>query len=195
MLDTFWVHTVLVAAGGYLLGGFPTGVVLSRKKYGIDVREMGSGNIGATNVTRVFGWYAGVFVFLIDFVKGFLPIWFIYREFPQEHWLASVAAVALVAGHCFSPYLKGRGGKGVATSFGCLSILAPWGALIAAAVYFVCLLVFRISAVGSLWSVGSILIYLNWVKPEASVQGAIYGICFFVLIRHYPNIIRLLNQK
>src|SRR5271154_6882488 len=88
----------------YILGSFPTGVVLSRRKYGIDVREMGSGNIGATNVTRVFGWYAGVLVFVVDFLKGCLPVWLARHYAIGQPWLAVTVGVAVVLGHCFSLY-------------------------------------------------------------------------------------------
>src|ERR1700684_147405 len=100
-MSPVWIY-ILCVLGGYLLGSFPTGVVLSRRKYGIDVREMGSGNIGATNVTRVVGWYAGILVFLVDLAKGTLSLCYLRSRFPGEPWLLTTASLALVVGHCFS---------------------------------------------------------------------------------------------
>lgn len=182
---------VLGALAAYLLGSFPTGVVLTRRKFGIDVREMGSGNIGATNVTRVFGWYAGVLVFVIDFLKGALPVWLARHYFPQAPWLASMAAIAVVLGHCFSLYISFRGGKGVATSFGCLAVVVPIAALVSGVVYGVTLAVTRISAVGSLAGIITTLAYIAIFEPSLPVAVLILGMSTVVIFRHHSNIRRL----
>ena len=181
------------AIAGYLLGSFPTGVVLSRRKYGIDVREMGSGNIGATNVTRVFGWYAGVLVFVVDFLKSFVPLMIIRAYYPGQPWLLTAAASGLVLGHCFSAYLHLRGGKGVATSFGCLTVVAPWLALFAVLAYFILLIVTRISAVGSLGGIVVTWIYLAVVRPSQDVIALVATISLIVIVRHRSNIQRLIS--
>jgi glycerol-3-phosphate acyltransferase PlsY len=183
----------LFALAGYLLGSFPTGVVLSRRRYGIDVREMGSGNIGATNVTRVFGWYAGILVFVADFLKSFLPLYYIRNYFPDSPWLLTSTGAALVLGHCFSLYLKGRGGKGVATSFGCLAVVAPGMALFSASAYLVLLLTTRISAVGSLGGLVVTWIYLAILEPPGYLTALVAAISVVVIIRHRSNIRRLIE--
>ena len=183
-----YVSCVIV---GYFVGSFPTGVVLTRRKYGIDVREMGSGNIGATNVTRVFGWYAGVVVFAVDFLKGFVPLALLRYQYSGYPWLLTLTAMALVLGHCFSLYLGLRGGKGVATSLGCLLIVSPWMAGISAATYALLLLVSRISAVGSLGGIGAALLYALIVKPPIYECWLVAGISLIVLVRHHSNIRRL----
>jgi acyl phosphate:glycerol-3-phosphate acyltransferase len=183
----------LMALAGYLVGSFPTGVVLSRRRYGFDVREMGSGNIGATNITRVFGWYAGFLVFLVDFLKGYLPLFLLKHYWAAEPWLLTVTAAALVFGHCFSCYLHFRGGKGVATSLGCLLIVAPWAALSAVAVYIILLSVTRISAVGSLGGILMALIYLAVARPNGHETALILSIATIVLFQHRTNIQRLLG--
>ena len=147
-------HYILFSIAGYLIGSFPTGVVLSRKKYRIDIREMGSGNIGATNITRVFGWSAGIFTLLVDFLKSFLPLYWLHFKYPMESWLLTSVGIALVLGHCFSVFLRFKGGKGVATSLGCLIVVAPQLALIGSITYFLLLVVTKISAVGSLGGIG-----------------------------------------
>lgn len=186
------MNTVVVSAiAGYLIGSFPTGVVLTRRKYGIDVREMGSGNIGATNVTRVFGWYAGALVFLVDFLKGLLPLLLVKRYYPEDLWALAAGGSALVLGHCFSAYLKLRGGKGVATSLGCLVAVVPLLAGIAAAAYAVVLAITRISALGSLTGILVVLGYLAFFRPPAPVTCLILFIAVIVVVRHRQNIERL----
>lgn len=184
----------LICLGCYLLGGFPTGVVLTKRKFGLDVRELGSGNIGATNVTRVFGWYAGLLVFVIDFVKGYLPLWALTQFYPQETpWLLTGAGVALVVGHCFSPYLKFRGGKGVATSLGCLAFLIPQGAFVGLVVYGLALAITRISAVGSLSGMAAMWLYVFFMKAESYVTVFVILVSLIVIIRHHQNIRRLIR--
>lgn len=182
-----------LAIGGYLIGSFPTGVVFTRKKYGIDVREMGSGNIGATNVTRNFGWYAGALVFAIDFLKGLVPVFYVRRYFANP-WAPAVVGLALVIGHCFSAFLRLRGGKGVATSLGVLLAVAPWAAVLAAVVYVVLLATVKISAVGSLGGMAALLAYLAIVPPPFPTLVLALGISVIVLVRHRTNIQRLLND-
>lgn len=176
---------------GYLIGSFPTGVVLSRRKFGIDVREMGSGNIGATNITRVFGWYAGALTFFADFLKGYLPLYFVARFFPLDPWFLTITGTSLVLGHCFSVYLGFRGGKGVATSVGVLTATVPWLALGCAIAYGLLLAIFRISAVGSLGGLLVAVVYLGYTRPALPTTLLISAICTVVLIRHHTNILRL----
>lgn len=175
----------------YAIGGFPTGVVLSRQKYGLDVREMGSGNIGATNITRTFGWYAGALTFLVDCAKGYLPLFYFQRfAAEQASWMPWVG-VALVAGHCFSPYLKFRGGKGVATSLGVLLAVVPTAGGIAAVTYGVFLAATRISAIGSLAALAAVNGFWVVTRPGIDVVRLILGISFLVVVRHHTNLRRL----
>lgn len=187
------VTAIVTALAGHLIGSFPTGVFITKRKYGIDVREMGSGNIGATNVTRVFGWYAGVLVFVIDFLKGWGPLYLYHRYVSEEPLGLAVLAGALVLGHCFSVFLKGKGGKGVATGFGCITFVAPWCALICGVVYFSLLLLTRISAVGSLGGVVAASLYLLVAQPPQSISILILGIVFIITVRHHQNIKRLIH--
>ncbi len=182
---------VVVPIAGYLIGSFPTGVVLTRRKYGIDVREMGSGNIGATNVTRVFGWYAGVWVLVVDFLKGYVPVWAVHKYYAGSYWLCFLAAMSLVLGHCFSLFLKFRGGKGVATSLGVIVVLLPWAAAVGTAVYAVVLAISRISALGSLAGITATWIYLLIDEPPRPISLLIIGISAVVIFRHRSNIERL----
>lgn len=176
---------------GYLIGSFPTGVFISRRKYGLDVREVGSGNIGATNIQRVFGWYAGVLVFLIDFAKGAIPLWFVQRVTPDSPWLVALLGISLVVGHCYSLFLGFKGGKGVSTSLGCIFSTVPLCAVISGLVYLLFLKVTKISAIGSLAGILACALFLLLKPPSIPFIGMILALCAIVLIRHRENITRL----
>lgn len=181
----------LCAVVSYLIGSFPTGVFLTRRRYGLDVRDIGSGSIGATNVTRVFGWTAGLTTFLVDFLKGAVPLLFLYRNFPEYPWAITLSGIFLVIGHCYSLFLGFRGGKGVATSLGCLIMVIPWGALISGGCYLLFLMVTKISAVGSLAGMVSAILYLIWAKPQIEIIVLVAAISLIVFWRHKDNIRRL----
>lgn len=190
--DIPWKVTyVVIGIIGYLIGSFPTGVVITRRRFGIDVRDMGSGNIGATNVTRVFGWFAGVMTFVLDYAKGTVPVWWVSQLFPGEGWLLTTAGVSLVVGHCFSAFLKLRGGKGVATSLGVITAVDPWVSLAAAGAYLLLLVITRISAVGSLAGAAVCLGYVSIFKPEQSVRVLLLSLVALIIVRHKDNIRRL----
>lgn len=184
---------VVIALAGFFLGGVPAGVIVSRRRFGIDVREIGSGNIGATNVTRAFGWSAGTAVFLLDFSKGLLPIFTLNRLLPGDRWIEAVAGVSLVLGHCYSPYLKFNGGKGVATSLGVVSSILPVAAGVAAISYVVFLSLTRISAVGSLAGLLALLVSLTLTSPDLPQTVLVVAISFIVIVRHRANITRLIS--
>ncbi|MBM3859177.1 MAG: glycerol-3-phosphate 1-O-acyltransferase PlsY [Verrucomicrobia bacterium] len=133
------------AAASYLLGSIPTGFVWCKAR-GIDIRKIGSGNIGATNVMRALGKPIGVTVLLIDAAKGFVPVFAAPAFFPEldRTLLQIVSCVAVVAGHNWTCWLKFKGGKGIATSAGALlamltlpllCVLAVWGIVFAASRY------------------------------------------------------------
>lgn len=184
----------LIILSCYLIGGFPTGVALTKRKYGLDVREMGSGNIGATNVTRVFGWYAGFLVFVIDLIKGYGPLWLLSKFYSGvTPWLLTSVGLALVMGHCFSPYLKLKGGKGVATSLGCLAFFIPEGALLGIGVYAVALAITRISAVGSLTGIIAMWVYVAVISVPKEVSVFVILVSLIVISRHHQNIRRLIK--
>ena len=115
---------LLVLVVGFLAGPIPFGV-LSRKRRGVDIREKGSGNIGATNVARVLGVGAGVVVLVLDVAKGALPVWLAIGIYGGDADDRVAAGFAAILGHCFSPLLGGKGGKGVATALGVFLVLSP----------------------------------------------------------------------
>ena len=139
----------LIAFGAFLLGSIPTGYLVARTK-GVDIRQHGSGNIGATNVFRTLGKPLGILVFFTDALKGFGAVWLVNHFGEACPWTGIVAAVAAIAGHNYTPWLGFKGGKGIATSSGVLLALMPWAVLVIAIVWFA---VFKISRYVSLASV------------------------------------------
>lgn len=184
---TYFIFSLLA----YLIGSFPTGVFISKRKYGLDVREVGSGNIGATNVKRIFGWYAGLLVFLIDLAKGLLPLWAVRSFYPDLPWLVCLTGIFLVLGHCFSLFLGFKGGKGVATSLGCILVADPVCGLLCGLVYLIFLKLSRISAVGSLAGVLSCLVYLGFKWPGTPLGAMVITLCIIIVVRHRENLTRL----
>jgi glycerol-3-phosphate acyltransferase PlsY len=175
-------------AAAFVVGAIPFGVLIARRR-GVDIREHGSGNIGATNVTRVLGARAGAIVLLLDALKGALPT----AAALAAHAVASTTALvggAAILGHCFSPFLRGRGGKGVATAFGVFLVLAPALAALAVGVFIVVLRITRVPALGSLAGVLAISVVL--VARDAGPFAALACATTVLLVyTHRTNLAKL----
>ncbi len=176
----------------YLMGAIPVGVVLARAK-GIDLRTVGSGNIGATNAARALGAKLGLVVFALDVLKAATPVWlasssWALGQLDDPTWpLAGVALMAVV-GHIFPVYLRFRGGKGVACGLGIFLALDPPVAFAAMVMYAQGLFLTRTSAVGSLTAVTSICLCMMIAdKPVAYVTAAVAS-ATLIWIRHISNI-------
>ena len=189
------VTALVIALGAFLLGSIPTGYLVARAK-GVDIRLHGSGNIGATNVFRTLGKPLGIFVFVTDALKGFAAVWLAGRFGGASDWAGIIAAVAVIAGHNYTPWLGFKGGKGIATSAGVLLALMPWAVLCIAIVWFV---VFKVSRYVSLASISAaaalpVAVAALW-SAGCGGNGPLLG--FSVLIsalaiwRHRTNIQRL----
>ena len=182
-----------IVLGAFLLGSIPFGVLLARAR-GVDLKKVGSGNIGATNAARALGKKAGVVVLLLDTAKAWLPtaaaLWL---RLGSE--LAAVTAFAAFCGHIYSPWLKGRGGKGVACGLGAFLALAPACAGIAALVCVVVVAATRLGSLGSLLGAASLLPSL-WFLHEPRAYFVL-GVVMFLLIlwRHRENIDRMLHRR
>jgi len=184
----------------YLAGSFPTGVVLGHLK-GVDVRKIGSGNIGATNVARALGGRMGAYTLVADALKGFLPTLAAIWIMPSWPWI-SLVAFAAVAGHCFSIFLDFNGGKGVATSAGVFLALAPFATLCAAIVWLAVVLFTRVSSFGAFAALPTLLVLLllpsfqlfGWQVPVARPYLLLaIAIAAIVLYRHKANLKRALE--
>lgn len=123
-MDCRLIDSAIWTAAAYFVGGVPFGYLIGRMR-GVDVRTVGSKNIGATNVFRTVGKKWGLLAFLCDVLKGLLPVLAAKAWGPRVSWLPLAVGVAAVAGHMLTPYMKFKGGKGVATAFGMLIGLAP----------------------------------------------------------------------
>ena len=203
---------MLVALAAYLLGSIPTGYLVARAK-GVDIRTVGSGNIGATNVFRILGKPAGIFVLLMDALKGFAAVALVmnfYHEFndvlpniftaegitnPQVRAGFGIAAgLFAVLGHNYTVWLRFKGGKGIATSAGVLVALVLWALLIILTVWIVLFLATRYVSVGSL-AAAVVLPFATWFTTGhdvvlTTVTGAMSVLAIY---KHKGNIQRLLG--
>jgi glycerol-3-phosphate acyltransferase PlsY len=178
----------------YLIGAVPVGLTIGLLR-GVDVRKIGSGNIGATNVMRGLGPALGIFVFLVDVFKGVAAV-LLCRHLGMEGWLLSMGALFAVLGHCFSPYLGFKGGKGVATALGITFGLQPLAALIAFGLWFVIVLPTRLVSLASI--VGAIAIPVSFylIQPDAAEATVpLAALTLVVIGRHSENIERLLKGE
>lgn len=189
--------TALTAAlilGAYLVGAIPFGLLIARRVAQVDVRTVGSGNIGATNVARAAGKKTAGFVLLLDVLKGYLPSTVALALGVPPSWSA-VAGVAAFLGHCFPVYLRFRGGKGVATALGVALALEPLAALAGVLTWIVLYLAFRVSSLGSLGGVIVALSVAVWLGESPASAWAILVMAAVIILRHRSNIRRLIRRE
>ena len=179
--------------GGYLAGSIPTSYLAARFGAGIDLREHGSKNLGATNVYRVLGWKYAVPVGLFDVAKGAVPVILAASVLPQP-WAPLAVGVAAVLGHVFSVFLRFRGGKGVATAAGVVLALAPAALGIAAVVWLTVLLTTGYMSLASMLGAITFPVAVRVLYP-ADGYALIVGIALalFIVYTHRSNIKRLLS--
>ncbi len=193
------LQLVLLVIASYLCGGIPFGVVIAKMK-GIDLFKVGSGNIGATNVSRALGAKFAILVFILDVSKAAVPAfvarWIVPHDLygmpAQFYWF--LAGVMAVLGHCASPFLKFRGGKGVSTALGMVVGAAPAVAVCSFGLWWILLPVTGYMSLASVVAVSSSILF-GWILPgQARELVPLYVLLsVFVAIRHLPNIRRLLK--
>lgn len=186
---------ILAPIISYLIGSIPFGYIIARLK-GIDVRQHGSGNIGATNVARVLGKGYGVAVYILDLTKGFVPVYFASKLFDHPFPMV-ICGLAAILGHVFPIYLRFKGGKAVATSCGVFLWLAPLALLIAVSTWVVIVLCFRFISLGSIAGALALFIAIIILGSDPFGSGKYLTaftllISLIVIIRHKSNIKRLL---
>jgi acyl phosphate:glycerol-3-phosphate acyltransferase len=174
----------------YLAGSIPFGVVVGKVFYHVDVREHGSGNVGTTNVFRVLGKKAGVVVFVCDMLKGFVPA-FIAAYFFNP-WLAILIAAAPVVGHMYSVFLKGRGGKGVATGAGVVLALVPLAFGIIIVVWLLLILITRYVSLASLVATLLVPVFVFALGDPLPYEIAAVLVTVGIFWAHRGNIRRLI---
>jgi glycerol-3-phosphate acyltransferase PlsY len=176
----------------YLCGSIPFGLLIARFKTGTDVRTVGSGNIGATNVARAAGKAAAALTLALDALKGFAPV-FAAGRFAADP-VPAACAVAAVCGHCFPVWLRFRGGKGVATGLGVSLAIAPWAALAGALAWVLVYAVRRISSLGSLAGAAASAVTAAFTAGRsAAIALTLIGV--LIVARHAENVRRLLRGQ
>jgi acyl phosphate:glycerol-3-phosphate acyltransferase len=187
----------LIPVIAYLLGSIPFGYLIVRLGQGRDVRQSGSGNIGATNVTRVAGKGAGLATFLLDGAKGYFAVWLATHRFHASIEWEMCAALLAVLGHMFSCWLKFRGGKGVATGLG-VFLPISWQAMVAALVLWIVVLAFwKYVSLASIAAAAALplLVYAFYAPhhaPPLSVSAGSAIVAALIILKHRQNIQRLI---
>lgn len=182
----------------YLIAAIPMGVVVGRLR-GIDIRQLGSGNIGATNASRVLGARWGLFVFVLDVVKAYLPVRLAMSsglgDLPDPSSALAWVGLAATLGHIFPVYLGFRGGKGVACALGVFSALLPSAGLLAAVVYVQTLALTRVSAIGSLTAVNAAALHILITDAAPAYKGLVVAIAALIWVRHRGNLRELSRAR
>jgi len=181
---------VLWCLGAFLCGSIPFGLVLVQLAGKGDVRAHGSGNIGATNVSRVGGKALGIVTLLLDILKGFLPV-YLGRTLGLGDSALSLVALFAVLGHMFTPWLKFQGGKGVATALGVALAFRAAMVLPALGVFILLLVVFRFVSLGSILAAAVLPVGLAWLGATPVVLLLWADISLLVIAKHHENIRRL----
>jgi len=184
------VQPAAVACLAFLVGSIPTGVIITRLVRGSDIRQVGSGNIGASNVARAAGIKIGALVAVLDIVKGAAPVVF-GRGLGLDHRALAIVGLAAVLGHDFSIFLRFRGGKGVATTLGVLLALTPVPALIAVAVWVVVMTLSRYSSLASLAALAVLPALVALAHQPAEYVVLAVVLALLGIAKHWENIIRL----
>ena len=190
---------MLIAAiliGSYLLGSIPFGVIIVKAWKGIDIRQYGSRNIGATNAMRVVGsWQAFAVVLAVDALKGLIPVYVGRQVSSSNDWLAVACGLAAIVGHSTSVFLRFRGGKAVATSLGVIIGLTPPVAAIGFGLWLILVALTKYVSVGSIVTTLTILPLMFAFDYPLPVK--IFGVVasIFVLLKHKSNISRLIQGK
>ena len=184
----------------YLVGGIPFGVLIAKKFAGIDVRASGSKSIGATNVLRVvkekdpkLAKKLGAATLIFDALKAAVIIGIAMLFEVKEDTLWTIAVLAIM-GHCWSPFLKFEGGKGVATAIGSILVLAPIEALVGLAVWIIMAKTLKISSISSLAGVLAAVVSSFFISPDLA-HAPLVIIGFIIFYKHIPNIMRLIKGE
>jgi glycerol-3-phosphate acyltransferase PlsY len=183
---------------GYVLGSIPFGYLLVRARSGRDVRAIGSGNIGATNVARAAGLSTGVATLVLDLAKGLFAVWLAGQGSGGNIRIMMYAGLAAILGHVFPVWLKFSGGKGVATALG-VFLMISWAAVAAAvAIFAIVVLFWRYVSLGSISAAAALplLVYLLYAPghapPTAVTAGTLLS-SVLIIVKHRKNIERLLS--
>jgi len=193
---------IAVGLAGYLLGSIPTGFLVAKAR-GVDIRTVGSGNIGATNVFRYLGKPAGIFVLLADGLKGWVAVVLVTRllaiwlypsaDSQDREWLAVCAGLCAVLGHNYTCWLHFKGGKGIATSAGVLVALVPWALLIILSIWVLVFALFRYVSLASICASFALPFAVWFTKKDLTMTLITAAMAALAIYKHKANIQRLMN--
>ncbi|HKW45534.1 MAG TPA: glycerol-3-phosphate 1-O-acyltransferase PlsY [Candidatus Eremiobacteraceae bacterium] len=183
---------VLLLLAAYFIGSIPFGILVGRGLFGVDPREVGSGNIGTVNSLRALGKVGGALVLVGDVIKGIAPTLVASTYLHLNPWLVAAIGLATIVGHNWSIFLRFGGGKGVATGLGVVGVLAWQAALAFAAVWLAAVLITRYASLASI--LGSAAVPLAFVAVKSPLPYVVFGVValVFVMWRHAANIQRLI---
>lgn len=200
-MELLFNQNVQFYLAAYLLGGIPFGLILAKIFAGVNVKESGSGSIGATNVLRVvketnpsLAKKLGAATLALDALKGIIVLLVVKYAFGADENVLWMVAVLAVLGHCFSPYLWFEGGKGVATGMGVMAVMLPVPTIIALVVWAVAAKTLRISSLSSMLGLAALVIASFVLKPDMFHAPVVF-IAFILFYKHIPNFIRLFQGE
>jgi len=203
-MDFLTNQNILLYLTAYLLASIPFGYLLAKQFAGVDIKNEGSGNIGATNVLRVvkeknpkLAKKLGIITLFLDVIKGVIVL-IIAKILGAPEGVLWTIAVLAVLGHCFSIFLGFEGGKGVATGFGVFSYMMPIPAIIAIIIWFLAAKVFKVSSVASLIGLAAFIIASYIIYPDVPVihsHAPIWIISLIIFYKHIPNLVRLFHKE
>jgi len=183
------VASIVIAA--FFAGSIPFGVIVAKRR-GVDIRKQGSGNIGATNVTRVLGLGAGAIVLVLDAMKG-VAATMLAKYWCGMDWVIALAGFTAILGHCFSPFLGGKGGKGVATALGAFAVMEPAMALVGIAVFALVGGKTRVPALGSLSGMASATAFAFFTGQPTAIWLTALLTSILLVFTHRGNLARLIT--
>lgn len=184
--------SILAIVLSYFIGSISFSVLYGKLIKGVDVRNHGSGNAGATNTLRVLGVGPAIAVLALDLLKGMACI-FIARAISDADWLAVACGIMAIVGHNWPVWFKFKGGKGIATAIGVLSILVFWPAFWAGVIAIISIVITRYVSLGSLLFTILTPIFLIFIGFELEYFIGTLIVCIFAIIRHRSNVVKILN--
>ncbi|MEE9613023.1 MAG: glycerol-3-phosphate 1-O-acyltransferase PlsY [Desulfatiglandales bacterium] len=191
-LNAFWI---LFPVASYVLGSMPFGKLIGQKVARIDITERGSGNIGATNVTREIGIKWGIFTLVLDLLKGFIPVFLFGLFFPDFELGQAIVGLSALSGHQFSLFLRFRGGKGVATALGIYLAISPFPCLIALLFFMLTVYLWDFVSLGSMLSALAMPLLLVLFGKSNTLIMASLIMAALVCFKHKDNIQRLIRGE
>ena len=191
---------ILTTVLAFLCGSIPTGYLLTKKLYKIDIRTKGSGNIGSTNVKRIAGTKISIITQIIDILKGIIPV-ILGMHLAKTMSLpisadifTAIIAIVVILGHDYTPFLKFNGGKGVNTTLGAFILLAPLPTLIGVAIHFILRPFTSIVSIRSI-AIGIVIPVMCFImKSPAAIVISATAACVLMIVRHKNNLIRILHK-